>query len=332
MRKIWFNHWFSTAYNIINMIKKGEGDFYFIGTNENPKSVIESVCDEWYTEPKLKDDAYVDFCLDFCDKYKIDLFVPRREMLNISRRKSEFESVGTKVMLDDFPIVSCLNSKDKAYSYMLENGIKNIPEYRIVTTVNEFMDAYNDLITRYKNVCFKFVHDEGGKSFRLIDNSRKGYAALFKKQNTRMTLKDVIDALSERENFSPLMVMPNLSGDEISVDCLNTKQGLIVLPRVKDSTRIERLCFDKDIISRTKQIYDLINLECPCNIQFKYLNGIPYFLEVNTRMSGGVQMACLASGVNLPNIAVNKMFGIYKDWHICKSEKYVTHVEFPVVL
>ena len=66
MRKIWFNHWFSTAYNIINMIKKGEGDFYFIGTNENPKSVIESVCDEWYTEPKLKDDAYVDFCLDFC--------------------------------------------------------------------------------------------------------------------------------------------------------------------------------------------------------------------------------------------------------------------------
>ena len=64
-----------------------------------------------------------------------------------------------------------------------------------------------------------------------------------KKQNTRMTLKDVIDALREREKFSPLMVMPNLSGDEISVDCLNTKQGLIVLPRVKDSTRIERLCF-----------------------------------------------------------------------------------------
>ena len=53
------------------------------------------------------------------------------------------------------------------------------------------MDAYNDLITRYKNVCFKFVHDEGGKSFRLIDNSRKGYAALFKKQNTRKMISDL---------------------------------------------------------------------------------------------------------------------------------------------
>ena len=176
------------------------------------------------------------------------------------------------------------------------------------------------------------MHDEGGKSYRLIDNTRKGYAALFKKQNTRMTYDAIEEALSERVTFAPLMVMPNLSGNEVSVDCLMTAKGLIMLPRVKDPTRIERLSFDEDILAKTREIYDAVRLECPCNIQFKYLDGMPYFLEVNTRMSGGVQMACLASGVNIPDLAVNKLLGIDKDWEVCTEEKYVSHVELPVVL
>ena len=36
------------------------------------------------------------------------------------------------------------------------------------------------------------------------------------------------------------------------------------------------------------------------------LDRIPYFLEVNTRMSGGIQMACYASGVNIPQLCIEK--------------------------
>lgn len=56
---IWLNHWFSTAYNIITMIKQENPDFYVIGTNENPHSVLSTVCDEWYTEPVLTGRSYV---------------------------------------------------------------------------------------------------------------------------------------------------------------------------------------------------------------------------------------------------------------------------------
>lgn len=35
MIKIWLNHWFSAAYNIITMIKQDNPDFHIIGTNEN---------------------------------------------------------------------------------------------------------------------------------------------------------------------------------------------------------------------------------------------------------------------------------------------------------
>ncbi len=240
---IWLNHWFSTAYNIITMIKQENPDFYVIGTNENPHSVLSTVCDEWYTEPVLKDKSYVDFCLEFCVEHKIDVFMPRRELLSISKYKEEFNRIGVKVMVDDYQIVNILNHKDLAYEELAKRGVSTIPDYRIVTSVAQFENAYSELKEKYREICIKFVHDEGGKSYRLIDNSRKGYTSLFKKQNTRMTYDAIIDALSERDEFAPLMVMPNLSGEEISVDCLQTQDGLIMLPRIKDATRIEKLCF-----------------------------------------------------------------------------------------
>ena len=332
MVTIWFNHWFSTAYNIMSMIKQDNPDYRIIGTNENEHSVLATMCDEWYVEPVLKNDAYVEYCLSFCKDHAVNVFMPRREMLSISRHKEDFEAIGVKVMADDFEIVDILNHKDRAYAELAKRGVSTIPEYFIVTNAGAFEEAYAVLKKKYREVCIKFVHDEGGKSYRLIDNNRKGYAALFKKQNTRMTYDAIVEALSEREEFSPLMVMPNLSGEEVSVDCLQTSKGLIMLPRIKNSTRIERLCFKDDIIEKTQEVYDAIKLECPCNIQFKYLDGEPYFLEVNTRMSGGVQMACIAGNVNIPSIAVNKLLGIEKDWKACKDERYITHVEVPVIL
>lgn len=332
MTRIWLNHWFSTAYNIINLIKEDEKDFVIIGSNDNFNSVISCVCDEWYQEPECKGEEYVSYCLDFCAKHKIDVFMPRRGMLDISKNKAKFEAIGTKVMVDNYEVISVLNNKNEAYELFKKFEIGVVPDYKIVTSATEFYEAYMWLKQKYKQVCFKFVHDEGGKSFRLIDNNRKGYEALFKKQNTRMTLDDVMAALGERENTAPIMIMPYLPNHEISVDCLKTESGVIMLPREKDATRIEKLTFDSQILEMCKDFYDKIGLEHPCNIQFKYLDGIPYFLEVNTRMSGGVQMACLASGVNIPNLAVNKILGINKVWKLEKEIKLVSHVEVPVII
>lgn len=332
MTRIWLNHWFSTAYNIINLIREDDKEFQIIGSNANKESPIKMACDEWYQEPVLRDDEYVDFCLDFCKEHAVDIFMPRREMIAISKNKDKFTQLGIKVMVDDYKYVNMLNHKEQAYEKFLAEGIGRVPEYYLVTTVEQFKEAYYKLVEKDNMVCFKFVRDEGGTSYRLIDNTRRGYKSLFYKSSTRMTLEDVINALSERETFTPMMVMPYLPDSEISVDCLMTNDGLIAIPRVKDYSRIEKICYDEEIMSTCKLFFEKIPLEQPCNIQLKYKDGIPYMLEVNTRMSGGVQMACAASGVNIPNIAVNKLLGINKSWENNMLERCVTHVETPIVL
>ena len=332
MARIWLNHWFSTAYDIINLIREGEPDFQIIGSNENSESPIKIVCDEWYREPILKDEEYVEFCLDFCKEHEVDVFMPRRELITISKYKEKFTSMGVKVMVDDYKYVHLMNHKERAYEAFQAEKVGHVPDYYLVTDSRQFTEAYERLSEKYKWICFKFVRDEGGKSYRLIDNNRKGYASLFKKQTTRMSLEAVLDALSERDSFSPIMVMPFLPDDEVSVDCLMTEDGLIAIPRVKDFTRIEKIRYDEEIMSTCRLFYEKYPLEHPCNIQFKYLDGIPYLLEVNTRMSGGVQMSCAASGVNIPQIAVNKLLGSRQDWENNMQERSVTHVEIPVVL
>ena len=329
---VWMNHWFSSAVNIIDLLRKNDFDIHVIGSNENEYSVIKNYCDEWFQEPVLKDDDYVEYCLDFCKAHNVQAFLPRRGMVKISANKHRFEEIGVKVMLDDYEIVKVLNNKEEAYSFYSKNKVGPVPDYYLVTTCEQFLDAYNRLLAKYPQVCFKFAQDEGGKSFRLIDNQRKGYTALFKKQNTRMTLDDVIDALSERKSVSPIMIMPFLPDKEISVDCLNTDQGLIALPRVKGYEKYETLRYDDEIMQLCKSFQDKAQLNWPFNIQFKYLNGIPYFLEVNTRMSGGVHMSCFASGVNIPQIALKKLLGKTTEWKNTYETKIIAQVLTPIII
>lgn len=329
---VWMNHWFSTAVNIIDLLRANNFDIHVIGTNENEYSVIKNSCDEWDQEPVLKDEDYVEYCLDFCKTHNVQVFLPRRGMIQISKNKRRFEDMGVKVMIEDYDIMKVLNNKEKAYDFYSKNSLGPVPDYYLATTSAQFLEAYNLLLTKYPQVCFKFARDEGGKSFRLIDNQRKGYAALFKKQNTQMTLDDVMEALNEREVFEHIMIMPFLPDEEISVDCLNTEQGLIALPRVKGYEKYETLRYDDEIMRLCKSFQDKACLSWPYNIQFKYLNGIPYFLEVNTRMSGGVHMSCFASGVNIPQIALKKLLGDTAEWNNSFETKMIAQVLNPVTI
>ena len=332
MTNIWLNHWFSTAYSIIALIKENSIDYKIIGSNENKYSSIKLVCDEWFEEPPITREEYLDYCIRFCREHNIQVFIPHRESLFISKNKKKFEDRGVKVLVDDFEIVSLLNHKAQAYEYFKERSIGYVPEYFVANTVEEFSNAYDYLKNKYEQICFKLAKDEGGKSFRLIDNKRKGYSALLKKQNTRMTYDAVIDALSERKTFDPILIMPFLPGKEVSVDCLMTENGLIALPRFKGYEKYETLRFDEEIISICNAFQNEADLKCPYNIQFKYLNNIPYFLEVNTRMSGGIHMACHASGVNIPQIAVKKLMGQQTDWTETKETKIISQVLEPKVI
>ena len=331
MVRVWFNHWFSSAYDLIELLKQDNPELYVIGSSTTADSVVKLACDEWHQEP-AEVEGYIDFCIDFCRKNRIDVFFPRKNLELVSKFKDRFTDLGVKVLIDDYPVVSLLNDKAKTYGFLKDIKGLNIPEYHIVNNAREFEEAYEKISEKGGFACVKFVRDEGAMSYRRIVKGKKGFDRLRTYPGVEMLYDDYLACLSEKESFDDLMVMEYLPGREISVDCLATEQGPIIIPRFKSFGRAEQVDFDPSIVSLCESILDRTKLECPCNVQFKEKDGIPYLLEINTRMSGGLQMSCLAAEINIPRIAYNKLIGKKERWSMKKIRTTLSFVEAPKIL
>lgn len=333
MVRVWFNHWFSTSYGLIELMKQdNENQVYVIASNKQIDSVIQKVCDEWYQDSLADGEEYIRYCIDFCKEHKIDVFVPRRKMVEISQNRKRFEEIGVKLLVDEYEVIKLLNDKVATYDFFRNVEGINIPDYEMVNTALQFETAYNRLKMKYNQVCVKFVKDEGAMSYRRIVDQVDGFSRLRIYPGAEIAYNTYLSFLKEVDAFDDLMVMPYLPGNEISVDCLKTDKGLIAIPRYKGSSRHERIIFDKDILDMTANLMMNVNLECPCNVQYRMKDDIPYLLEINTRMSGGLQMSCLAGNINIPNIALNKLLGKSIDWTLMKDERIVSYIEIPQII
>ena len=335
--KIWFNHWFSTAYHLIQLMKNTNPDkFTFVGSSTNNYAIYKSVCDEWHIEPvDISETNYINFCINFCQQHQVDIFVPRRHLTAISAHLDLFNNIGVKVLAGQNPhLMQIFDDKVKTYEYISNLGLSEIiPEYQIVKSLAEFEQIYKSLKTSDNRICYKLVKDEGAITFRIIDDNLESASGLHNIPNVKVTYAAAIKILSKYNFNIPMIMMIYLNGQEISVDCLSTPKGNIIIPRYKTNHRYYEINFNSEIMNIANEILDHLNMAVPVNIQFKFHNNKPYLLEINPRMSGGLQLSCLGAGINIPDIAINQLIGITKDWayptyKCCR----VANIESPICL
>jgi len=333
---IWFTHWFSTAYHLINMIREGEAEpCKVIGSGTNDVSVFRTACDEWYAEPTgISDEDYAQFCVDFCKEHKIDVFVPRRGLVAIIRRAADLEATGTKLFADTrADIAEQLDDKILTYEMMRDICPEQIPPVYKACSLEEFKAAYEALKNDWDRVCYKLVIDEGARSFRIIDPKIEGISGLYNKPGFKVTYSTACAVLSEYDFSIPMLVMPYLSGKEYSCDCLATDSGNLIIPRYKTGKRYSIVKFEPEIMAACEKIMDRLQLKMPMNIQFKCEGDTPYLLEINPRMSGGLQLSCKATGLNLPALAMAQLLDRPVEWTYPDiDEQRVAHIESPICL
>lgn len=333
--KIWLNRWFSTAYIYIDMIRNNEDgkEFEFYVTHPIKESIVLQNADYYEIEPVLKGKEYVDYCLDFCKKHKIDLFLPRYGMVYIAEYVKEFESIGTKVMVcSDTKLMEIIDDKALFYESVRHHNIINIPDYHVVTNITEFEEAYALLSEKGHRVCFKPVSGIGGEGFRVIDDRADTFESLFEPVNHRISYKKAIELLGSRENFQPLMVMEFLQGNEYSIDCLAYDGKLYAaIPRKKMQGRLEYIDPNPELIEMAKKFAEIYKLPYMFNIQFKMKDGVAKLLEINPRMSGGLYISAL-SGINFPYLAVKLLLGEKIKVKQPKLDIMTTHIETPVIM
>lgn len=306
--RVWFNHWFSTAYYFIKYLQSHY--YYVIGSNYRDNCVYRTNADVFYKEPMIYGDEYVDWCLDFCYKHNVDVFVPRKGMSEIVHRIEEFDALGVKVMCErNKEMFDILNSKSKTAEYFKQLNIVSVPEYRLATTASEFKSACDSLEQSYSDLCMKYDCDEGGTSYKRIRRKGMSMNRFTEADAYSISIEEAICCMATVDSFKPMVIMPYLSGTEISVDCLGVGDSFIAIPRYKLSNRVTRFEQDIFIYETCKKFWQNSKLECPFNVQFRYDGvGTPYLLEVNTRLSGGSWKA-KNLGFDFISMAVSKLIG-----------------------
>jgi len=335
-KRIWFNQWFTTVAHFINMIRSNMDGYEFkvYGTSTNRDALYLSYCDVAYQEPNINGEEYILFCLDFCRKHHIDIFVPRKENVLIAKHLNKFHQLGVRVLVcPNAKLMERLDNKEETYRYMLNHPILRkyipIPDYFIVENGEVFTKAYRLLKNKGHKVCFKPVIGEGGNGFRIVQDKAESIEELFYQgTSANISYKHACEILFQQPKFPPLMISEYMDGYEYSIDCLAYDGVLMAaIPRKKENGRIRELENNKELIEVARKINDVLNIPFAYNIQVKYKDGIPKLLEINPRMSGGLHYSCLA-GINIPYQAIKlllegkKAIKVFQP-HFCVRSSYL---------
>lgn len=360
---VWFNHWFSTVIYSFDYLRYTEKqmklgrvidsctDDYkckIYTTNYCESPVIKSCADHWELEPVYKNpDAYVDWCISFVKEHNINVFFVRRCRQAISKRKREFEALGCKVVAEEYGVESLLNNKEATYKDLAENEELRhlVPDYRMIHTSADFHKAW-DYYKYWDNsnrFCIKKAIDEGALSFcELVRGITYKHMMDGTYLPRQITVNDYIKQLEEREkageNIDSLMLMPYLS-DEVSCDCLEYGDKFICITRKSGMNHSTIVSHNKKYAKICKKLYEHFKLQHVANIQFRHdKDGNVKLLEINTRISGGMNKSCEASGINIPILVLYKLMGNEKyHWNMQTDFKdgkeiIVNGLERPVII
>ena len=264
--------------------------------------------------PKADDPNFTGALLKICIEKHIQIILPlvTKELFPLSQHKILFEEKGIKVLVSSEKAINISNNKSACYRFLREKGIA-VPDFFVVTTVDQLIDAAKKLGYPQKQFCFKPSISNGSRGVRVVSENINETDLLFnfKPFHLHIQYAHALEILSSQK-FPELLVCEYLPGDEYSVDCLvNHGVAELIVPRLRkkmiNGISVQgEFVHDDAIINYCKQIIEATGLHGNIGIQIKYAqNNQPLLLEINPRVQGTI-VAALGAGVNLPLLAVKQ--------------------------
>ncbi len=305
------------AAGILKCLRQEKG-VHVVCADADPEASGKYLADDFVCIPTADKADFSDIVLSICREKNIHVLMPlvTKELIPLSLRIKEFELAGTKLLISSTASLEIANNKSRLYEFLQWRGMQ-IPDFRVVETIEQFQNAVAELGYPSKQVCFKPSVSNGSRGFRIISEQFNEADILFnqKPSNVFIRLNDALRVLSSAP-FPELLVSQYLPGDEYSVDCLcDQGKALLVLPRLRKkmingiSVKGEFVKND-NIINYSTQIIKELQLHGNIGIQVKANEEGEYLvLEVNPRVQGTIS-AALGAGVNLPLLAVKQELGL----------------------
>lgn len=271
---------------------------------------LRRTADRFFLEPAADTaDGYADWLLAVCREQEFAWVWPQSRWGLLLNEQARFAAAGVLLILPcpDADTLDVIQDKACANLRLAALGI-SLPQTLPVATAAEFAEALATLGTGGRRVCVKPARSIYGLGFRLIDDGKTALDRLLSNDSFTMSSAEFAAALAVADGQRPFLAMEYLAGAERSIDCLALGGQLVrAVVRCKSPEaqgRWQRIEDNPEAWTLARQVIAEFRLHGLINIQTReriHADGRreQCFLEVNPRMSGGIDMACQA-GLNLP--------------------------------
>lgn len=307
------------APGIIKCLRKnGERNIRIVGVDMNENAGGRGLVDVFYTIPAAKDEEFIPAILDICGKEKVDVVEPivTRELMKFAKAKPLFDSEGIKVVVMAPETLEIVNNKAHLLYEMKKVGIST-PDFVIVHTLDELIEACKTLGYPEKAICVKGAVGNGSRGVRIVDAAVSKYDLFFNEKPNSMYISydELIRTLGERPGIPEMLVMEYLPGEEFGVDVL-CDNGRVICEVGRYNYSVNSSIPQGCIIEEREQPFKLARQICEAfmidgnaNFDFKYnCDGEAMLIEINPRLSATI-VSYAAAGINLPYFGIKHLLG-----------------------
>ena len=302
MLTLYFNRCFSAYAFLIESLKDSwEDQLQVIISHSNPDPNLMRVADHFELEPSVDGEKYLEFILQTCKKYQVDVFFPRKHVTYLSQYRNEFSTLGIHcAFVCSTEHYQLFDHKFNATQHLLEQDLISAPHVALVDDFSQFETQYHRIRSNrlddsegHETVCLKPNIGIGGKGFMRISHRRTEQDDLFRDSLHSIAYSRLRRTLKEMQPFPNLLLSTYLQDEELSVDCIGHEgQLLAAFPRSYVNKYEQRYEYQPELIETCRQISSHYQLNYLYNIQFKKHRGEWYFIELNTRSAAGAHRIC----------------------------------------
>jgi predicted ATP-grasp superfamily ATP-dependent carboligase len=303
---VWFDGAFNNAWSYISDLRqhwKG-GPLTVAVSHTDTKAPSMAAADIQLTfSEERSEEERIAWMLEQIERHGIDVIVTRGHLEAIAKHASAFDELGCRLTIvsRNVDYLAALNDKKKSYEVAQELRLP-LPYWRTIHPCQHPDPAmavravYDNVREHADAVCVKPTNSIGGMGFaELIDAEHVLPENVFSEYiRPQVRLADIM-AIAPSPNVPELMFLEMLPGAEHSIDCIADNGTLLASVTRTKKGRFREIGHREDLVAYATRIIERFELSGPFNVQFlDNAAGESKFLEVNTRLSGGVDQAALA--------------------------------------
>jgi carbamoyl-phosphate synthase large subunit len=201
----------------------GEREVHLIALDMRDRVVGSFLADDFYRIPEAGSVGYGEALLRMAETLEPDAILncSENDAIHIARLAPELESRGCTPLCSSPQSIAILTNKLSLYQAVADLPEVEVPQWRLVHSLDEFAAVAREMGYPEKDVCFKPPVSKGSRGFRILTErfSRRDLLLNHKPISRYITLDDVISIFSGDLDFPNFLVMEVAVGEE--TDCMN---------------------------------------------------------------------------------------------------------------